>query len=260
MNRLKNLMAVPIAVTVLAGCGQKGPGTADSGYVPKPSTATGSAFVPAGQEATYFPLAKGNQWTFTSTTLRKINGRQDAPVTQNITYRVSEVRALPGGGVDAWFAIQNEDKLVDRQVWRIDAHGIYQLSLGHKLNQFSTPQMVLPIPVKVGAKFSWKGTVKSDSGEIRTGSNDGRISGEEPADTETGYYNALTIESKGELSSPTSKSKVASRLWLIPNVGIGRYRQEALAEITSTDPKTKGQKFVLEILQTMKLKNYSLKK
>lgn len=260
MNRFKFLAGVAVAASAISGCGNKGAAASGNGYVPKPQVPVGSAFVPAGKEASYFPLAVGNQWTFASTRFQTLNGRQEAPLTQEITYRITQIHPAKNGGTDAYFQIQNGDDVVDRQVWRIDSTGIYQVSLGKKLNAFSTPQMVMPVPVKVGAKFNWKGTVKTDSGEVRQGTNEGKVDGEEPIDSQGGNYNALKIESTGNLNSVTTKSKVASVLWLIPNVGIGRYRQEAIAEITSTDPKFKGQKLVLQILQTMKLKNFSPKK
>jgi hypothetical protein len=244
---------------VIAGCGPKG-GSAGGGYVQKSTPPLASAMLQPGQEANYFPLAVGNQWTFASTMVRMMNGRQQQSLKQDLTYRVVTLTPVPGGGQDAVFDVLDGGDVVDKQIWRLDKNGFSQVAIGKKLNKFSSPQVILPFPVKTGTAFHWKGSISADNGEVRTGTNDGKVVGEEAIDTETGSFNAVAVEAKGTLKTKTTDSQIASKLWLVPNVGIGRYRQEAVAKIISTDPKLKGKSVTIAVSQTMMLKNFQPKK
>jgi hypothetical protein len=216
--------------------------------------------LPPGSEADYFPFAVGNQWTFESESTRMLNGTTTRPEKQEITYRLTEVKKLPNGGKDAYFAILEGEKVIDRQVWRVDKSGIYQVALNLKLNRFSTPQMMVPFPAKQGATFKWRGSISAENGSVQNGTNNGKVIGPEPIDTLMGSFNALAVESKGTLTSAKAKSEIASRVWFIPKVGIGRYRQEIMGEATDSNPQAKGRKIRFLGVQIMKLKNYSLKK
>ena len=263
MNRMTIWSAALGFATIAAiGCGpgKASSGTTGSGYVPKAGPALTSAMLPPGTEADYFPLAKGNQWTFESESSQMVNGSATRPVKQEITWRVTDVKATADGGKDATFDMIANEKVIDKQIWHVGKTGISQIGLGLKLNRFSTPQVVLPFPVKEGATFKWNGTMKSDKGEVRNGTTDGLVVGPEPIDTLMGSFNALAVESRGGMSGSGSTSKIASRVWLIPKVGIGRYRQEMVGEIAVKDPNAKGRKVPFVVVQFLKLKNYSLKK
>lgn len=260
MNRITILPAAALcAGLAVIGCGSGG-GSASSTYVPKKPEPLKSAMVQPGQESTYFPFAKGSQWTFDSETTRAVNGRVEMTKKQEVTYRIDNVVSAPNGGKDATFTVLNDGQVNDMEIWRVDSTGIYQIALGSKkLTPLNPPQTILPFPVKEKATFKWEGTLKADNGEVRKSSINGVVVGEEPIDTDRGPYNALAVENRGTLSTPNSTSQVASKLWLIPGIGIGRYRMEIGGTVKSTDPKMKGRTATFDIIQLLKLKNVSLK-
>ncbi len=234
---------------LIAGCN----GNAGSaGYVPKKAPPLPSAMAPLGEEASYFPFATGNQWTFDSEMVQMVNGRQGAPIKREITYKITKVEPGPGGSTLAYFQITDNGQVTDRQEWKVDKTGISQLAVGKTLTKFSTPQMVLPFPVKIGKKFGWKGTI-SANGEVRSGTTNSTVDGTEEVDSSAGTYNALGIVSIAKLSSAKTNSQLISKLWLSPRVGIVRYRQEAVGVV-------KDKKAQFAIVQVLKLKNASLKK
>src|ERR1700736_2531988 len=129
MNRL-TLWPVACGLSCLAavGCGSGG-SSAGSSYVPKKPPQLASATVPAGQEASYFPFTVGSQWTFDSQTTGGVNGRVQGNKKVEITYRLNQITPAPNGGQDAWFAVLNDGVLNNREVWRIDKTGIYQVAI-----------------------------------------------------------------------------------------------------------------------------------
>jgi hypothetical protein len=261
MNRMMIWSAsAALAAAAVMGCGPgKGSTASGSGYVAKPAASLTSAMLPPGAEADYFPFTKGNQWTFESEASRMVNGAQTSPVRQEITWRITDVKPA-NGGKDAYFEMLANEKVVDKQIWHVDKSGISQIGLGLKLSRFSTPQMVLPFPVNKGDKFRWSGSIQSDKGGMRAGKIDGLVVGPEPIDTLMGSFSALAVESHGTLTGDGTKSEIASRAWLIPKVGIGRFRQEMMGEISGKDSSGKMRKAPIIVVELLKLKNYSLKK
>lgn len=234
--------------TLIGGC--KG-GESGTGYVPKKPQAIPSALVSAGQESSYLPAAVGNQWTFDSEMVQIANGRQAPPVKREITYKITEVKKADDATL-IHFDIKEGEKLTDRQIWKIDGNGIYQTAMGVDVSPFSSPQPVLTFPVKEKGKFKWSGSIKARN-EIRSGTSASTILGEEEVDTTMGPHKAIAIETKSELKSTSATTTIGSKVWLAPNVGIVRFRQEAIGTLT------KG-KVKFAVIQLMKLKHVSLKK
>jgi hypothetical protein len=261
MNRI---MIWPVAISLAAvgmtGCNSGKTAAQGSGYVPQKAQNLDSAMLPPGSEADYFPFNAGSQWTFEAEASQMVNGTTSKPSKQEITYRLAQVKTIPGGGKDAYFDILDGEKVVDKQIWRIDKKGIYQVALNLKLDRFSTPQLMVPFPATKGATFKWRGSVSSGKSGTQNATNAGTVVGPEPIDTAMGSFNALAVETKGTMSSARAKSEIASRIWFVPKVGIGRYRQEISGEATDANPKANGRKFRFVAVQVMKLKNYSLKK
>jgi hypothetical protein len=259
MNRVKWWIAAAVCAALNAGCGQSAGG--NSAYVPKSTKSLTSALLPESQETNYFPMAEGNQWTFESSAQEQLEGQPSQSGNMDVTYRCVKVAPAPKGGVDGTLEVWNNDSLLTKQIWRIDKSGIYQVAIGKKLNYFNTPQPVVLFPIKVGSTFDWKGTINSDTGEPQEMTNTGKVLGEEEADTAMGPNNALAVTSEGKLSSSKGTSTLSSKLWLIPNMGIGRFIQESVATIKVTNPKTnKTQTVRRHRLDVMKLKNFSRKK
>jgi len=258
MNRKIFLpLAAGIAGIAVLGCGSSGPSA--SGYVPKKPASLPSATVAAGQEATYFPFAVGSQWTYDSQTSRSVNGHADTPKKQEITYRLDKLTKSPNGGQDATFTILTNGEINDQEVWRVESTGIYQVAMGRvRLNPLSTPQPMLPFPVKAGQTFSWSGSITADKDGVRQSTSKGTILGEQPIDTVTSQYNAIAVDTTGTLKGKSSDMLTHSILWFIPNVGIGRFKMEIAGNVDA--PAAKGKKVTVDMVQVLELKNYSPKK
>lgn len=259
MNRINFMSTVTgLAALSLIGCGSGSGGTA-SGYVPKKPAPLADAMVKPGDEASYYPFAVGNQWTFDSEITNSINNVTQSIKKQEVTYRLDKLVPGPHGGQDATFAVLNDGKPTNTEVWRLDSTGLYQVASGKTTpTVINPPQIMVPFPAKVGATFKWSGTVNVEKGPPVKISLAGSIQGQEPIDTEMGRYNALAVFSDGTRSTPTGPADLASKLWLIPGKGIGRFALEMTG--TVADPKVKGKTYVYRVSQIMKLKNVSLKK
>lgn len=261
MNRFTFALAASAgACVMLGGCGGDKATAKVSSAPAAPAKPMQSAMVPPGQEATYFPFAVGNQWTFESTLTKVVGAQQIAPVRETLTYSITKVSPAPNGGQYAQFDIFSGSKLVDKQIWMLNKKGLYQIAVGIKLNRFSTPQTLCTFPVKLGNKVNWIGTVTDDQGQRRSIKVTSTLAGEELTDTATTTYNALTIESKGTMTGSNMKTQLAHRLWLVPKVGIARFRQEMVGEVDAKDPAGKMRKVPVGLVQLLKLKSFTPKK
>ena len=124
-----------LAVALLAGCS----GGGANGYVPTKPPALSAATVQPGQEATYFPFAVDDQWTYEATSRTVINGRVFNGGAQ-ITYRLKKLTPSPDGGQDATFDIlDDKNKVSSHEIWRVDQHGIYSVGSGKTAIHMTTP-------------------------------------------------------------------------------------------------------------------------
>jgi hypothetical protein len=251
------------AAAAMSGCGKKNEAVVDGagspGLAPQKLS---SGILPAGQEAGYLPIAVGNQWTYDAETIQAVNGRQGAPVKSTITYLIKKVTDGPNGRKFVQFEIKEGDKPLESEIWFVDSKGIAQYALGAKLNKLSSPQYLVDFPVKVGADHKWVGNILDDKQEVRNTSMTWTVSGEEQIDMATQSYNALAIVGIGKMSSGSKglKAGLGDRIWFVPKMGIVRRRQEMAAEVTSTDPKTKGAKAQVALARTLRLRNFTPKK
>jgi hypothetical protein len=251
--------AALIAALETWGCGSGG-SASGSGYVPKKPRELESAILPPGQEQDYFPFSVGSQWTFESVTSQATVGQAASTNVQEITYKLAKVAPGPDGSTEATFDISENGAVLEREVWRVSKSGLYQVALGKTLHPLTPPEIVLPFPVKVEGTFDWKGSAQTDTGETITGVNHGVVTSEEPVDTDMGTYKALLITSTGKRSTSKGDSTVTTKLWLIPKVGIGRFRQEVEGEFITKDPKAKGKPIHYQLVNVRKLKSYTAKK
>lgn len=246
------LAAIAAGALAIAGC--KTSRTGD--YVPTPQKAVPGGAAPAGQETTLFPVKVGSQWTYTSTTQNSVNGRPAPASTSEVTYKCVNVKPS-GSGVEATFDVLSNGVVKEHEIWRIDKSGIYQMAIGKKPNLFSAPMPILKFPVQPGTSSTWKGTITADDGTSRSGSLTMVVGGVEQIDTDMGPYMAQPSDATGTLSSTKQQSQVAQKLWFIPNVGMGRMRQESVNTVKVNNAKVKDGKAVIAVISTMKLKNYS---
>ncbi len=261
MNKTITLAAAIFGAALITGCKSSGAGAGNSGYVPKKPQPLPSALLPEGQEADYFPFVAGNQWTFSSETKTAINGQLQPTKTQEVTYRLSQVIPSADNGKDAWFAVLNDGQTISREIWRSNSKGLYQVGSGKdKPKILNPPQLLLPFPVKIGQTFHWSASITADNGLPLVSTIDGTVVGQEQIDTAMGPYNALAVDGKGSVKGKNFDSQVTVKLWLIPKIGIGRYLLTSDTVVTSSDPKLKGRSARRQIVQVMKLKNFTPKK
>lgn len=249
-----------LIVWVAAGC-SGGDAASGSGYKPKAAPQLSSAWLPADKQDSYYPFQEGNQWVFDSQTTNRVNGRVQASTKEVVTYRIDKVSSV-AGGTEAKFSVFSGSKLNNYEVWRVDKEkGIYLVSLGKdNLHPINPMQLMVPFPVKDHGPVEWSGDITTDQGTIRHTKMTVSVHGEEQIDTEMGVYNAVGVASEGGFAMPNGSTKMSTKLWLVPNVGIGRYLIILSGDVKSTDPKLKGQSAKFDFVQLMVLKNATLKK
>ncbi len=247
-------LAVGAAGFVLLGCGSSG--GASSGYVPKKAEVLKSASVAPGQEATYFPFAVGNQWSYDKESVESV-GNQQKQANHVVVYKLVGLKPSPGGGQDASFDVLTDDKMTSHEIWRMESSGLYQVAMGtDKPLPITPPQLVVPFPATKDRTYKWTGTATAQGGSTATSIN-GTVAGEQTIDTSKGDYNALAVVSTGKVSSSAVTSQNEARIWLIPGVGIGRFRLEVAGTIKN--PKVKSP-IPFHSLTVLKLREYSLTK
>lgn len=246
-----------VAVAALMGCGKK-----DASAAPAPVGPTvkrASAMVEPGKEDTYFPVAVGNQWSYEAETVQGVNGR-NANQKSTITYKIEKVTNAANGGKYVQLATLENGKPLDKEVWLINKNGIYQYAIGQKLTRLSTPQLMVGFPVKEGAKAAWKGTVIDDVGKTRKMNTSWIVNGEEEVDSANNTYNAIKVSGTGKIDSPNMVADIADFMWLAPNVGIVRRRQELIGTVTAAEGPLKGKTAKVTLIRLLRLKNFSPKK
>ncbi len=241
------LVLLPIAA-LLAGCKTQGSG---DNYVPKKKAPLASGILAPGEEAAYFPLNVGNQWTYTYESKVQQGNRVMTGNPIEVTYKITKVTKEPKGKF-AVLEIYTEDKLSDRQVWHVDNTGIYQVAMGKNLVKFSSPQPIVKFPIKEGATFSWNGTGTAGNGTVGQLSVKSTMTGEQPVDAAGSTFNGIDVSSTGTIKTNKVQAKTVSDVWFVPNVGLVRYQQSATGK--SADGKTTTAR-----VEQLRLKSYSLK-
>lgn len=209
---------------LLTGC-KHGP---NDPYVPQPAKAIPPAAVTPGNEASLFPLDKGNQWTYAVSITRMVKGQQQAPLRRDWTCKVTSSEKT-ADGTRAVMDILQDDKLQDRQHWLVTSKGIYQTASGNPSIDYKPMMPVVVFPVKDGATFSWSGSGPSGLGVNGPHTSSSKIHGSEEVDTEMGTVSAIPIESDTRVKVGKDDGQSVSTVWLAPGTGIVRLRQEALA-------------------------------
>jgi len=205
--------ALPIIAIALFGC--KGGG--GSAYVPKPVEKITPASVKPGEEASLFPLAVGNEWTFV-VEAAGADLRTRRTMSGEVKLRVVDVQQ-EGDGKRATIEMLTNDKVNERQVWVVNSKGIFQIGKGAKeIQMYSTPQPVVIFPVEVGKTFSWKGL----EGKVQR-DYVSKVIGPQEVDTEEKRLSGIAIESKGNNKAGTTTEKTEGTIWLAPGIGIVRY-------------------------------------
>jgi hypothetical protein len=231
MLKRRTSITALLAVTALVapGCGSGG-----SNYEPTPAKPAADLTFQPGDELSMFPLAVGNQWTYSAETTQAVQGKGSGTGKFELTLKVIKVTPIEGGNraeieVVTTQSTQTDARAgsrTDRQVWDVTNKGIYQLSVGQPPVPFEPSQPNLLFPPDAERKFSYKGTGITPAGGKGTIQLDCRILPMQRVDTENESYPAIPVESKGTFQVGKTKGQMASMAYWSPKIGLVRFRQE----------------------------------
>lgn len=245
MRTLCSIFGVAILFAV-AGCGRE-----RSAYQPQPVPELPPAEVAPGQEATLFPLARGNKWVF------DMNGETTTPngralTSAEVTFEVTNVTDV-NNGREATLKVTtvspNGETRSHTQRWRVDREGIFQIIGGERGVQFEPPQPLARFPIDTSRTWEFEGTGPTPIGN--SGKQSGRLTvvGPQEVDTQAGRLSAIAVQTIGDWESTQNGERVVGRfsnmVWLAPNIGFVRVRQELVTGRTSA-------------FQVLRLKEYSV--
>lgn len=218
MNMRMNLILLAGCVA-LAGCNGGG-----GSYTPKPVATTPVQTAKEGLDQNYVPFAEGKQWTYTSETVRRVNGRMTKAPDQEVIYKITKVEKIPEGQQITW-EIKVGDRVSDRQIWIATEKGIFQTVVGLKEKKFTTPQPLVLFPVSENQTFDWRGSGALPDGTLGSNVVKSHVDGMQEVDTEMGRVQGLAISSDLDFATSTGRGKGDSTIWLSPGLGIVRFTQ-----------------------------------
>lgn len=226
--RINSKWMVAVSMLALVGCrGEK------DTYKPQPVQEITPVAISEGVDKTLLPLKKGNQWTYTVDVLTMKDGKRAKSNPIELTWKVTDLKQA-GAGTIATIEEFQGTSLRGRQVWLLNDKGLYQMSTGLNAKAFNPPQPVVLFPVQADKQFTWKGTGPTVLGAASKISSENKILGSQEVDTDIGRLSAIPIESSTAITGVKKQGKSASTVWLVPNTGIVRYRQETVSGTTGT--------------------------
>lgn len=242
MTKTLTLVGALALGAFLAGCG-----SGDGGAY-KPKAVEKAAPVPevaAGQETNLMPFAEGNEWVYESSIVLQQGGQQATNET-DVTFRV--VRATPGAnGTDAVLEIKSQEGQPERQTWRINPKGLYQVAAGAgNPLPFDPPQPAATFPLEKGREIKWTGVGLLPGGGRGQSTLTQRVLATQEIDTAMGRMMAIPVETRQNWGSGQTAGQSASTVWWVPGTGIVRFRQEIATPAASA-------------VQVLRLKSKSLK-
>lgn len=239
--RISSLILVVAAV----GCGKEG-----GGYKPTPVAKVAPVTIAEGSEQDLFPLVVGNQWVYNMEFSVEATNQQPQQGQGDLTFRVSSVVNEPDGSKKATIDILTAGKLNERQVWRTNKKGLFQITTGQIANQvtYTPAQPAILFPVTPGKTFTWSGSGAYPGGGKGTSNSRGVILGSREVDTDMGRMSAIAVESDQSWTTDKGvKGRAASTIWFAPQVGIVRFRQEiAAGNVTAVQKLTLKSKSLKE--------------
>ncbi len=256
-NQLKWMVCGISAAIVLSGCGSK-----DSGYVANTIKEPEKAEVKSGEEKDLFPLAVGNQWTYTLEKQVAASTNQGGSEAYDITLKVVKVDQT-ANGTQALMEILRDEKVTDRQTWVVNDKGIYQLTAsindgktGPKDIPMTPMQPALLFPAKAGSTFEWKGKGAAMVGKVGDMTSKSRVLDAQNVDSDMGKrFSTIPVETKGSFTVPGQKGEFASTVWFTPKVGMVRIIQ-SVQFVAGTDAKNQA---LVRGTYIMRLKAYVVK-
>lgn len=225
MQKTVSLLALA-SLFVAVGCGKKDSGPA-SNYKPVAPPKVEAYSLAEGQEATLFPFTEGNQWVYTVEAQAQDASGREMNANTDLTFKMVKVTKNADGSTDGEIDVYRDDKVFDKQVWRIDAKGLYQVAIGLPPNvkKFTPPQPVITFPAKPGSKFTWTG-IGPVSGAEGPSSLDGEINEPEEVSTGMGEKSALAIKQTQKWKANGKDNQIITSSYWVPKLGLVRMWQE----------------------------------
>ncbi|CAN5577832.1 hypothetical protein BH11ARM1_BH11ARM1_17960 [soil metagenome] len=160
------------------------------------------------------PMAVGNKWVYSSET--------DGDPGPDVTYKMSSVANVPGGK-EAQVDIYTGDTKTDQQVWRLDSHGLSQISAGLKSIQNKPPVPLVASSDQTGFTYEGVGALpNSHEGKIKVV---GRVQ-KLKSDPKIFPSSTMAVESETKYRAPTGTMKQNTICWYAPGKGLVRCRIE----------------------------------
>ncbi|MCW5939626.1 MAG: hypothetical protein KF884_01125 [Fimbriimonadaceae bacterium] len=219
-----------VALAVIGGCGSGG---ATSGYKPKPVEPVKPVAVPAGQEASLFPVKVGAQWVFAGQS-SSVTPQGSTQNEVEVVFKVVKVDETPEGKV-ATLEVSTDGVLGDRVQWRVGPKGVMNVSASRRNPEtsqvttvaYNPPFQMLSFPLKAGEV----NTVTTTG--VRPGAPDGPMKvtttnlGVQEVDTKgVGRVSAYSTQTVSEFTATNLKYTITSTSWWAPEKGLVRYLQE----------------------------------
>jgi len=224
---MKNWIIFGASALVVAGCGSGGGGS----YKPEAVKTVEPAKVAPGEEKSLYPLAVGNQWTYTLTQSGTVNGAQRTASSEAV-FKVTAIKPV-GDGVQANIEVSIGGTLSEKQVWLVDSKGIFQMVGGAPAITFTPSQPQILFPPETGRKFSWKGvgpvagqpTPDGRPTPMKPGSISAsyEILGPQTVDTDMGPISAIAVQSSATMTVNGKQVSTPSITWWAPKVGLVRF-------------------------------------
>lgn len=219
---MKNLIGILVcgSLILVAGC-NKSETTAAVSAEP----AVAPLDTSPGYEQRIMPFKVGNRWVYALETMR-IRGGRRAEAATDVTYEVVKV-----DGSNATIEVTNKDKkVVDRQVWRLNDKGLYQVSVSTNNVAYDPPQPVAMFPIQSNKTFNWSGRGVLPTGERGSMSSEATVREPMEVDTPAGRFNSIPIETTFKLSGG-AVGNGDSVTFFTPGIGIVRFRQTIKTDV-----------------------------
>jgi hypothetical protein len=221
MKFLSGISAAALVAVAVSGCSHK----PDDKFVPKPPETVPAAAVTPGNEASLFPLDKGNQWTYSVELLVRSKGANQPLQNYETVWTVTDSKQTPNG-IEATIDTTLPGKKSDKLKWRSNSKGIYEIADGAV--EFTPAFPVVLFPVKEGNTFAWNGLGPNGTPTGGAQTSQRTVRASEVVDTDMGQMSAIPVDDHGTVEAKGKKGNTLATDWFAPGVGIVRLRQEVV--------------------------------
>ncbi len=223
MKHFKFIPAALVTACLIGGCGSSS-STATTGTKAPP---VAPAEVKPGDEATLFPIAVGNQWTFDEQEAIVAGNGQRRTGQAEVTLRISKVSDA-NGGKQVTLDVLTGGKLTNRQGWLLTKDGLFQNQTGLKLDPVKPPQPIAKFPIKEGEVTKWAGVGTFGDDHQAKQTSELTTKGSRLVDTDMGQVSAILFQSVSTIQTTKTKGTTEMSLWLRPGTGIAKIEQKIM--------------------------------